>query len=331
MTGNLPDFYKVGGYIGRALEDALQREETIYFVRVEIDSDGLYRTGHFFHSGDFRDHTIDAVRELFADTDDRNEHTYPDSWETAFKDDDCLTHEVTVGDYTFRIGAYSFTRVAEIAKDSEIKERRFDDNGNQLFSRAEFLVEFRGAYADSVINHNMFREGHSTMQPASSERLVQILDEAGRLHDRYVSIPKGSLLVTKDWVFPYVLGRKEHDGELRWRSSKYCSYFEGSGPRFPTINKEVWICGVEEKPTLGLVLSGQFSNAMGFYNATVVVPKDEERDYVRQAIASMGDFDSIGFQNVPVALFGEEATRPVYWNPEQRELVRVINESLEIR
>jgi len=247
MVRDLPEFYKLEGYVGGMLKDSLRRTDPIWCARVEVYFNDHYGTGcSFFSRDDFRPDIVDVCQEL-TDELNQSEDTgvrFPSDWGKTILSMKGLGLKFENDKISLKVGAYDVKRVAEIAKDGQVKEKKYDENGCQILSKEDFLIEFRGAYADRILNWNMFGDAHDMTQPPNENKLAKMIKEAEQVFNQYINIPIDSLIVTKDFIFPYVFGRKKHE-DLRWLSDRYCSYSDTHGPRIPTADDSVHLTGVD--------------------------------------------------------------------------------------
>jgi len=79
---------------------------------------------------------------------------------------------------------------------------------------------------DNILNCNKF--GVFRMrQPPNDRELDHLLNEAGRIFDRYMSIPVGALMVTKDFTFPYAFAGKRI--RIQVETQTECGYNKKAG------------------------------------------------------------------------------------------------------
>lgn len=334
MVRDLPESYKFGGYVGGMLEDSLKRTAPIWCAKIDVYFKDHYGTGYsFFSSGDFRPDLVDACQELIHDL-NKYENTgirFPSDWMNAISSMKGLGVKFKNNDISLKVGAYDIKKVAELAKDGHVKNAKYA-KGCQILSKEDFLIEFRGAYADRILNWNHFQDAHELVQPPSKDKLARMIKEAGQVFDQYVNIPVGSLIVTKDFIFPYVLGRKKYQ-DLRWFSDKHCSYNDESGPRIPTADNAVHLTGKDndshtrESPVLRVNLDFP----MDFIRNSFVVDQKDEKSYLMDTIESQGQFNSIWVQGASGLPKDVTSMQGSNWHPSKDELVRVIKEILKIR
>ncbi|MBI4162101.1 MAG: hypothetical protein HY513_00330 [Candidatus Aenigmarchaeota archaeon] len=326
-----------GGYVGHMLNYCLGKTDSFYEVRVDLRTERFGTGAHFVSKGNFRQDAIDAARRLIEHyAENLKDTTPPADWERKVLDTDDMLYKLEGEGVVIGIGAHDLKRIAEIAKDGYVKNPRKDGEGNQVLDRDEFLTEFRGAYADRLLNwtNSCFSSAWEVPQPPNEEELAEILEKAGQLHDSYVAMPVGSLLVTKDHVFPYLIGRKKHQ-ELRWPSDRYCGYREKTGVYIPTADPNVYLTGIytgfASHNMKNPVFNASFGFPMKVVNTTFIVPSNEENNYVGEAIESMGEFNTVWIQcpprNIPTDITQPRGNN---WNPTKHELIRVINTHLEI-
>ena len=340
MTQDLPSFYRNVGYIGHVMEDAIARRDDIYNVRVDLDTNGCGTSTSFFSRGNFREDAVHEAERLLAKySAEGAENRLQKNWKRYVLGTRKMTFTFGDGETSLAIGAQDFKRIAEIAKDSYVTNPTLDEDKNQVLTRDEFLREFRGAYADSLINGARFCFGGAAEipQPPDDANLAKILETAGQLHDKYVALPVGSLLITKDFIFPYVIGRKKHR-ELRWKSEKYCRYHESYGARMPTADTSVYLTGVETDCAPHMfknpVFRADFGFSMNVVSTTFVVPKQDEKEYVAKTVDLMSRFNTIWVMNAPPKLPADVtplAMNGTDWFPTKEEFVRIANDHLEIQ
>lgn len=316
MFRGIPAYYTRSGDQSGVLEACLKiRPDPVYCVRMGIeanDREGNDRSAshRFFSRGDFRQDSVKALNRLMR----RFAHEYkeygvsfvpPADWESSVLNGQKMHFDFVGVNVKFGLDAYSVTRLAEIAEHSWVENPTLDEEGRQVLDKEDFLVESRGSYVDRVISRSLepFTDVPEIPQPPDDDGLQKMVAEAGDVFDRYLAIPKGSLMVTKDFIFPYVIGRKSFDG-LRWsgRCSRHCGY-DNDGPRIPTSDVCVHFTGIEsefaprsfERP----VFNANFGFPFDYVRDSFTVPKEDEIGYIGGVIGSMGLFNSVWVPGLP--------------------------------
>ena len=235
------------------------------------------------------------------------------------------------GSVAVSVGAYDFTRLAQVAQGSFSQNPTRDSFGNEILTRDELLLECRGGYVDSTFHYNMSCEPAKIVQVANDTQLEQILFSGGKIYDAYVQIPLGSLMVTKDSVFPHIFGRKKFQ-DLRCKKEPFCRYSEQIGLRIATVDPCVHLIGVDTQIFRSPVFCSRFDFPMDVTSGTIVVPKSDELHCIEEAVNSSGVFDRIWVQNMPQALAQELGVtiEGRDWSPTKDQLFRAICKQLEI-
>jgi hypothetical protein len=336
MTRDLPIYYRNEGYVGAMLEDCLKRKpENVYCVRIDLRHGTGTHQVQFFARGDFRPDIVEAVQALLHE--DGHQKKFRMDWQRKVMGTGVIHYDFQGRGAALGIGVYSVTRVAEIAENSYVKNPRWDEDGRMILDRKDFLVEFRGSIADQALNmaKSCFSSAARIPQPPDDASLQKMLDEAGESFDRYQAVPVDSLMVTKDYIFPYVVARKEHD-ELRWTHdcAKHTGYSE-DGPRIATADPCVHLTGIDKACAPHMfknpVFRANFGFSFDYVNSTTLLDKADEKGYVRRIVDSMGDFKTIWVQSPPRDV-DKGFTQPNgnYWFPARDELIAMAEKRLKI-
>jgi len=320
------------GYIGGMLERFLRNEKPVHWIRIALSYHNYSTQTDVFSEGDFRPDVLQVARGFVT-----MDHKYqgvkgklPSNWEQRVLDfvEPTILIKGTNG-WRLEVGTLDMKRVAEIAKGGYVSNPKRDDKGRQILSRDDFLVEFRGSIADQLLNSNKDGDPTKMLQAPTEIELEEMVEGAGMVYNHYMSIPVGSLMVTKDFIFPYVIGRKQFP-DLRWKDHRrYCGQSH-KGARIPTADICVHLTGVDNNCAPHMmknpVFRADFSFPMEIIGDTFTVPKDQERDYVERAVESLGNFGSIWVQNPPYEIIGEHGMIPSRghsWHPNKDELIKV--------
>ncbi len=176
------------------------------------------------------------------------------------------------------LGAYNFKKLAQIAEGSWLSFQRIDENGNEILSREEFLRSFRGGYVDYLFNNNRSCRPTRMIQPPDEKGIEHILEEAGELYDRYLDIPYGSTLFTRDAGLRGFLGKKKYQN-FRWTRKSKCIYSKKEGPTFTTADPCIGVFNYLEgkKPIICI----SFKEQMRISGTTQVIPKGDEQTLIK--------------------------------------------------
>ena len=323
--------YRNEGYVRGMLESFLRKEDPIHWVRIALTYPGSSTQTDWYSEGDFRPDVLEIARDFVRDDQQYNDDkgSLPSGWEQQILNSEGPTIEIKgTGGLALKVGTLDMKRVAEIAKGGYVSNPRKDDDGRQILTRNDIMVEFRGSIADQLMNSNKYGDVTEMWQAPSEDELAEMIEGAGRVHDHYMSIPEGSLMVTKDFIFPYIIGRKQFP-DLRWKGhGRYCGQSR-KGARIPTADICVHLTGVDNDCAPHMmknpVFRADFSFPMEFISETFAVPKGEERDYVVNAVESMGEFGSIWVQNPNYDVIKEHGMTPnsgYDWHPTKDELIK---------
>jgi hypothetical protein len=302
-------------------------------VFLEVGRKGGYHSTNFFSRGDFRPDVVDIVDDII----ERNnkyaprfdKYFLPRNWKKAVLDMKGKKLKIANGDVgALQINALDFKRIAEIARDGYVKDPNIDENGNQILTREDFLIEFRGSLADQLLNSGRFG-----LLPPSDGRLTKILKDAGEVFDLYMSIPVGTMMVTKDFYFPYRFARKVSE-VFKWPDGKGAGISK-KGSMTSTSDPCASITGVDKNCAPHIyknpVLRASFTFPMCFIRDTYTIRRDEEARYIKDSINSLKEFNTIWVQGTPRDL--PQGITPIErgnWYPTKEELILIMNKTLGI-
>jgi hypothetical protein len=328
MTTDLP--YQENRYMGIYLNHSLTLREPVNLVRLCIGKNEGRTYTSFFSRGDFRPDIVEGVERLLGSS---TGYKFPSEWQNRIltSDQKRLKLGKKIEGY-IEFGALDFKRLAQIFQTGWTKpeERVMDAEGNQIYTKEQLEKEFRGALVDQLINSSRYGPYSEMTLPPSEEELERMNGEVGQAFDKYNQVPKDSLVVTSDFIFPFVFGRKVHDG-FRLKDTKYLGYSR-KGPRLPTSERTVHFTGIGEFRG-DLVFGADFRFPFDFIGDSFVVERSRERKFVEESIASMGRFDSIeanGISNLPEDILPEGARGRSSWNFKLEDFKKIVYERLGI-
>lgn len=307
--------YNIDGFVGGMLKKFLKERGLFNFSRVRLAHLERYSETRVISQGDFREDILEISRSLIERS--RYKNRFKKDWDGKVRNMEGNSLVIKGrGDVSLRIGSLDLKRIAELAEGSWAPNPVYDNGGRQILSMEDFLLEFRGCMVDQILNQNKYGDPPKMVQAPTNLELGERVRNANQVYDHYMSIPIGSLMVTKDFIFPYIIGRKQFD-DLRWGSGfgKYCGNSE-KGARIPVAGASVHLTGVEIDCALhkfkNPVFRANFGFPMNVIGNTFVVPKEDERDYIENAVRSMDAFASIWVQNPPSEVGND---RNVNWCP----------------
>jgi hypothetical protein len=318
--------YETDGNVAHVLSYSLRSKEPVTWVRMTVGNSNGHSEHAFFSEGDYRKDIVKECRDMTKYSDDGGK--LPKDWEGRVLESKSSTIKVngTKG-LMLKVGSMNVKRIAEIARNGQCTNPIYDEERRQIVSREDLLLELRGAIADQLLNSNKYGDPLEIWNPPEESELVNILEKAGEVYDYYMSVPKGSLIVTKDFIFPYTIGRKKFPN-LRWNSSRYLGQ-SWKGPRIPLAGNCVSFTGVDKAPYSkrieDITFRGSFGFPMDFIRDTFAVPKNEEKDYIENAVESLGNFGSIWIQSPPYGIIeknGMTHANNSNWHPTKEELIR---------
>lgn len=323
--------YRNQGYVGEMLKSFLEKEDPVHWVRIALTYPGRFTETDWYSEGNFRPDALEIARAFVKDDQEYNDKKgfLPSGWEQQILNAEGPTIEIkgTRG-LALKVGTLDMKRVAEIARGGYVSNPRRDEDRRQMLTREDLMVEFRGSIADQLINSNKYGDVTKMWQAPNEEELTKMINGAGQVYDHYISIPEGSLMVTKDFIFPYVIGRKKFP-DLRWKGYRRFCGQSWKGARIPTSDVCVHLTGVEKDCAPHImpnpVFRANFGFSMDVIGETFAVPKNEERDYVATVVESMGSFASIWVQNPTDDILNESGMTVNDchdWYPTKDELIR---------
>lgn len=331
--------------IRELLESLLKGNDSVHWIKIALQSPSgsSLSPKDWFSKGDFIPEVIETTRELqkrYA------LESLPEDWERIVTSE--LAKKPTLqlknpNGTELRVGTLNINRVGEMYLQCQIKNKSYDEQGNQILSREDFLPRFKGSLLEMVVNSNTYCDPASMIQLPSDEEISKLSREALKIYRDYLDTPVGCLMVTKGEGIKYAIARKKFS-DLRWErlNSRNCFQQSVTSVGIPTPDNCMYLQEVNKNFAPHIyqnpILIAHFGGPMIMKTDTFVVPRTEEKDYLERAIESMGEFNSLFVSNYSnrsnyQKMFREKGIKPANdsWLPTKRELIEIGKEILEIK
>ncbi|MEE9525879.1 MAG: hypothetical protein V3V78_04710 [Candidatus Woesearchaeota archaeon] len=146
-------------------KDAIAHPDDIYFTRVDVSIErdpkimACCQSGDdFFSRIDFREDAAKAIKKTFARI-TRYDEPQPELPEELVAKIKNMEGRILISEQDgikIEVGSYDFKRLAQMAQDDHRYTQTDDDDENQILTKEEFLINYRGGFVD-FIWHNMYR------------------------------------------------------------------------------------------------------------------------------------------------------------------------------
>ena len=104
------------------------------------------------------------------------------------------------------------------------------------------------------------------------------------------------------------------------------------GASIPTPDRCFYLTGVDPDARIlkNPVLEVEFSFPMDIIERTFAVKKGDERGYIEEAVASMGEFNAICVKHFPSNMIKSGETWSYHWYPDRDVFIKAVNAYLDI-